>query len=117
MNLQVQEYHIYRNKEIELHLEKDLFQVIEEYNAYAIIDLIAFYQYNYQFNQETFQTWSFMKEEVGWRVIVKDGNVKLLLKSIVEFPDYLFTEIRIWVVDNKILLLSSLQPHGYSGIF
>jgi hypothetical protein len=112
----VEEFELYRTNEIDLLLEEEFAQFIDHNRAYSIIDLIASYQLAPDFMKENFQTWKFIRESAGWKVIVKDGHIKLLLKTEVKLPKFGFTELRIWVVDNKILLLSSIGPNVISGI-
>lgn len=81
--------------------------VAETCGAYWMIDYVVSYQGSTKSLQgEDFQTWYFEKDEDRMKVIVEDGNNRVLMSSEIEYTDFPDSKIELWMVGGVILLPS-----------
>jgi hypothetical protein len=78
----------------------------EKAGAYWLIDYIFIYQSELDLSCEPFQVWKFKVVESKGKVIVEDGNKKILKEYNLEFTDFPLPEIELWFTDRTLLLTS-----------
>lgn len=82
--------------------------VAQKAGAYWLIDEITFQQYHPRIKNEEFLVWTLkvdLKDSTAV-LICDDGNDRILFTKPIGYTDFPLEEIKIYVVDNVILLPS-----------
>ena len=98
----------YRHSLVRKVLYTDGIQYLAEYGeAYWLIDEIAFAQAKPRITVEEFQTWTLtVNEDSSASLKCDDGNKNILFIKRIPFTDFLLPEIKIYCINNVILLPS-----------
>lgn len=80
----------------------------ENAKAYWLIDLIVSWQIEKPVRGEHWQTWTLTrnKENKGAVAVCTDGNERQLARQEIEYTDFPLPEIKLFKIDNVILLPS-----------
>jgi hypothetical protein len=75
--------------------------------CFWFLDIIASYQFEQKFKDESFQVWKLERiENNSFKVTATDGNDNILAVQLIPFSDFFFQGFTVWKVDNVILLPS-----------
>lgn len=77
----------------------------EALQCYWLLDVIISYQGDTKVNSQPFQVWNLSRVRGNeFMVSPEDGNNKQLLKQSIPFSDFPNDTVRIWLIDNCLLL-------------
>ena len=80
--------------------------VADTCGSYWLIDAIASYQYQLDFQKEAFQVWELKVEDSKGVLTCDDGNGNIFFTKEISFTTFPYSEIELWYVNNVILLKS-----------
>jgi hypothetical protein len=81
--------------------------LIDNAEAYWLVDAIASHQLEGRTTREPFQAWTLKKHENGSATLkADDGNDNWLVTQEIEYTDFPLDEIKLYLVDGILLLPS-----------
>lgn len=97
--------HYYRNPLFPNYVYTDGVKYLaEEAGAYWLIDYVFSNQGDLYLAFEPFQTWKLTAENNTGKIIVDNGNKRILKEYNIEFTDFPLAEITLWFTDRTLLL-------------
>ncbi len=78
----------------------------ESCESYWLLDIILSYQDSQILKDEDFQIWNLTKHEDQWIVSCLDDDNNLLLDYDIEYLDFPLNSMKLWVVNQTLLLPS-----------
>ncbi len=79
--------------------------MVQDCQAYWLIDLIISHQTNQKVSEETFQIWELkrVKNDV-FIIIATDGNENKIASQKIPFSDFCYDVATLWLVDSCLML-------------
>jgi len=74
--------------------------------SHWLLDDIAISQYSPKAQKEDFQVWVLKVDDSKATLVCEDGNGHKVYSKKIEFTDFPYPEVTIWMVDNTMLLKS-----------
>lgn len=101
--------HIYSCRPFPITYTDGVRDLIQNCQAYWLIEIIISYQRYEKLNRERFQVWE-LKRIAGdsFKVYASDGNKNNITSQEIPYSDFPFDTATIWLVNDTLLL-----PHEY----
>ena len=101
--------HIYSCRPFPITYTDGVRDMIQNCQAYWLIDLIISYQQYDKVNQQSFQVWELERVANDYfKIVAKDGNENGIVWQDIPYSDFPFDKATIWLINDCILL-----PHEY----
>ena len=99
--------HIYSCRPFPITYTDGVKDLVENSEAYWLIDLIISHQAHKKVNCQPFQVWKLERAKGNaFTIIATDGNDNRILCQVVPYSDFPFDTATIWLVDDTLLLPS-----------